>query len=204
MNGWLIGGIAAAAAVGVLLPLQALINARLAQETTGALFASFISFAVGTAMLALALLTIGIELSLRAAGRYLPPGDIPAWALHVDWGMIERMARATYAWTALLAIFGWSRTLLDRPFAWLPRAREAVYPWYILHQSLIVALAFWVAPLGAGPVLEPLLVGAGTIAGCLLLHEGLVRRNRLLRPLFGLPARTLPPTPQAATATTHS
>ena len=155
-------------------------------------------------MLALALLTIGIELSLRAAGRYLPPGDIPAWALHVDWGMIERMARATYAWTALLAIFGWSRTLLDRPFAWLPRAREAVYPWYILHQSLIVALAFWIAPRGAGPVLEPLLVGAGTIAGCLLLHEGLIRRNRLLRPLFGLPARTLPPTPQAATATTHS
>ena len=56
MNGWLIGGIAAAAAVGVLLPLQALINARLAQDTTGALFASFVSFAVGTAMLALALL----------------------------------------------------------------------------------------------------------------------------------------------------
>lgn len=55
MNGWLIGGIAGAAAVGVLLPLQALINARLAQETTGALFASFISFGVGTLMLALAL-----------------------------------------------------------------------------------------------------------------------------------------------------
>ena len=55
MNGWLIGGIAGAAAVGVLLPLQALINARLAQETTGALFASFVSFGVGTVMLALAL-----------------------------------------------------------------------------------------------------------------------------------------------------
>ena len=155
-------------------------------------------------MLALALLAIGIELSLRAAGRYLPPGDIPAWALHVDWGMIERMARATYAWTALLAIFGWSRALLDHPFRWLPRAREAVFPWYILHQSLIVALAFWIAPRGAGTVLEPLLVGAGTIVGCLLLHEGLIRRHRLLRPLFGLPARTRSPGPRAATATIHS
>ena len=155
-------------------------------------------------MLALALLAIGIELSLRAAGRYLPPGDIPAWALHVDWGMIERMARATYAWTALLAIFGWSRALLDRPFRWLPRAREAVFPWYILHQSLIVALAFWIAPRGAGPVLEPLLVGAGTMVGCLLLHEGLIRRHRLLRPLFRLLARTRPPGPRAATATIHS
>jgi|SRR5690554_6951046 len=67
MNGWLIGGIAAAAAVGVLLPLQALVNARLAQETTGALFASFVSFAVGTAMLALALVVTRTALpDLRA------------------------------------------------------------------------------------------------------------------------------------------
>lgn len=56
MNGWLIGGIAVAAAVGLLLPLQALINARLGQATEGALFASFVSFAIGTAVLALALL----------------------------------------------------------------------------------------------------------------------------------------------------
>lgn len=56
MNGWLVGGIAAAAVVGLLLPLQALINARLAQATEGALFASFFSFAVGTLLLAVALL----------------------------------------------------------------------------------------------------------------------------------------------------
>ncbi|MEN1925145.1 acyltransferase [Luteimonas qiangzhengi] len=146
-------------------------------------------------MLALALASISLELSLRAAGRYLPPGDLPAWALQVNWAMIERMARATYAWTALLAIFGWGRTLLDRPFRWLPRAQEAVFPWYILHQSLIVALAFWLPALRPGPVLEPLLVTVGTIAGCLLLHESLIRRSTLLRPLFGLPFRPHQPPP---------
>ncbi|MGY0612424.1 acyltransferase family protein [Luteimonas sp. A501] len=151
-------------------------------------------------MLALALLAITIELSLRAAGRHLPPGDIPAWALHVNWAMIERIARAVYSWTALLAIFGWARTLLDRPFRWLPRAREAVYPWYILHQSLIVPLAFALGSLSLGPWLEPLLVVAGTIAGCLLLHEGIIRRGGPLRPLFGLPARTRPRPPEATSA----
>lgn len=140
-------------------------------------------------MFALALAAITLELSLRAAGRYLPPGELPAWALHVNWGMIERMARATCAWTALLAIFGWGRTLLDRPFRWLPRAQEAVYPWYILHQSLIVALAFWLPTLRPGPMLEPLLVTGGTVIGCMLLHEYLIRRSMLLRPPFGLPAR---------------
>ncbi|MGO1540594.1 MAG: acyltransferase family protein [Luteimonas sp.] len=154
-------------------------------------------------MLTLALLAITIELSLRAAGRYLPPGDIPTWALQVNWAMIERMARAAYSWTALLAIFGWGRILLDRPFRWLPRARGAVFPWYVLHQSLIVALAFWIPMLQPGPVLEPLLVMAGTVAGCLLLHEGLIRRSRLLRPLFGLPPRQPAPAQQASPAPVH-
>jgi hypothetical protein len=31
-------------------------------------------------------------------------------------------------------------------------------------------------------------VVGGTVAGCLLLHEFVVRRNRVLRPLFGLKA----------------
>ena len=154
-------------------------------------------------MLALALLAITVELLLRAAGRHLPAGDIPAWAMHVDWAMVERMARALYSWTALLAIFGWARTLLNRPFARLPRAREAVYPWYIFHQSLIVLLAFALGALSLGPWLEPLLVLAGTIAGCLVL-EALVRRAGPLRPLFGLPARHPAWARQAAAATIHS
>lgn len=154
-------------------------------------------------MLALALAAIAVELSLRAAGRYLPPGEIPGWALHVDWAMIERMARALYTWTALLAIFAWSRTLLNRPFRWLPYAGEAVYPWYILHQSLIVPLAFALSALALGPWLEPLLVIAGTVAGCLLLHEYVIRRIAPLRPLFGLPAKIPRSGPEAVSVSSH-
>lgn len=140
-------------------------------------------------MLALALVCIGIELSLRAAGRYLPAEEIPAFALHVDWGMIERAARALYTWSALLAILGWGQALLNRPFRWLPYASEAVYPWYVLHQSILILAAYWLIPQDLGPVWEPLLGLAITIAGCALLHELLIRRVRWLRPLFGLPAR---------------
>lgn len=140
-------------------------------------------------LLALALAALLVELSLRAAGRHLPPGDIPAWALAVDWAMVERMARAVYAWTAVLAILAWARTLLQRPFAWLPQAREAVYPWYLLHQSLIVLAAFWLVPLDIGPLAEPALVLAATVAGCLLVHRLVVRHSGPLRPLWGLPAK---------------
>lgn len=147
--------------------------------------------------LAIALACITIELSLRAAGKYLPATRVPEFMQAVPWGVIERVARATYAWTALLAVFAWGHVWLDRPFRWLPYATEAVYPWYILHQSLIVPIAFLLIPLRLGPVWEPVLVLAGTFAGCLLLHELLVRRSNLLRPLFGLKRRS----PAVASAT---
>lgn len=73
MNGWLVGGIVVAAGVGVLLPLQALINARLGQVTEGALFASFVSFAVGTAVLAAAVLLTRTPMPEARTMAALPP-----------------------------------------------------------------------------------------------------------------------------------
>ena len=42
------------------------------------------------------------------------------------------------------------------------------------------------APLRLGPVLEPALLVAVTVAGCWALTDGLIRRVGWLRPLFGL------------------
>jgi surface polysaccharide O-acyltransferase-like enzyme len=96
-----------------------------------------------------------------------------------------QLLRTLYTWWMLLAILGWGHALLNRPFRWLPHAREAVFPWYILHQSFIVSIGFLLTPMQLGPVREPLLVIVGTIGGCLIVHE-IVRRIPLLRPLFGM------------------
>lgn len=111
------------------------------------------------------------------------PDDGPQWVEMTIWTL-----RNLYIWAALCAILGWAHALLNRPFRWLPWANEAVYPWYVLHQSLIVLCAYWLLPLQLGPVVEPVLVLAGTIGGCWVLHEFVVRRSRVLRPCFGLKA----------------
>jgi hypothetical protein len=56
----------------------------------------------------------------------------------------------------------------------------------MLHQTLIVGIAYVLVPLHLGPVAEPMLVLVGTIGGCALLHEGVIRRVHWLRPLFGV------------------
>ena len=106
-----------------------------------------------------------------------------AWQVEVIY-----VLRNAYIWLALSAILGWGRVLLDRPFRWLPWANEAVYPWYVLHQSLIVLIAYWILPWQLGPVSEPLVVVVGTVLGCWALHE-VIRRVPLLRPCFGLKMR---------------
>lgn len=136
-----------------------------------------------------ALLAIATELSIRHLGRTLDAAQLSAMLASVRWYVIERLARAAYTWLALLALLGWARHRLNRPFAWLPYCTQAVFPWYILHQSLIILALYWLAPLRLGPWREPALVLLATVAGCLLLHETLIRRVRWLRPLFGMPMR---------------
>jgi membrane-bound acyltransferase YfiQ involved in biofilm formation len=97
-------------------------------------------------------------------------------------------------WLWIIAIFGWGHRLLNRPSAWLSYATQAVYPWYILHQTLIVVIGAHLARYSLGSVVEPALVLSGTLAGCFVLYEFVIRRVRLLQPLFGvsiLPSRRL-------------
>jgi glucan biosynthesis protein C len=118
---------------------------------------------------------------LLAASFFLLRAFVPA-----DLAWLPRLARALYLWIALAAILGLAHRHLNRPWRWLPWANESVYPWYMLHQTLIVAGAFLLARWQLGAVLEPALLLAITVGGCWLLTDGLIRRLRWLRPLFGL------------------
>lgn len=103
---------------------------------------------------------------------------------------LVRTLRGLMVWTTLLAVLAWARHALDRPFRWLPYASEAVFPWYVIHQSAIVLLAYWLVPLQLGAPVEATAVILGTLLACGLGHE-LVRRTPVVRPLFGLkPAKT--------------
>ncbi len=136
-----------------------------------------------------ALVAIGTELGIRYASIQGQTAQLGAPLAALPWEAIEHSARAAYTWLALLTILGWARLRLNRPFRWLPYCTEAVFPWYILHQSLIIVTLYWLMPLHLNAWLEPALVIAATVTGCLALHEFAIRRVRWLRPLFGLRAR---------------
>lgn len=109
-----------------------------------------------------------------------------------DWE-IQGIARQAYRvlrdfnlWCWLLALLGLGRRHLRANHPFLKYATEAVYPWYILHQTVIVAIGYYVAGWNMGLWWKYLFVlaGMGLVTG--ILYEFLIRRLVILRPLFGL------------------
>ena len=96
-------------------------------------------------------------------------------------------------WTWIMAMFAWGHHLIRGPVPGLSYATKAVYPWYILHQTITVVVGYELSKLALGPVVEPILVLGATIGGCLLLYEYVIRRVPPLRPLFGLTYRDRTP-----------
>jgi len=97
--------------------------------------------------------------------------------------------RPLYAWVMIMALLGTAQAYLNKPSAQLTYLTQAVFPYYILHQSLIVVFGVMFDKLGLSVWPEFLLVLLATIVGCLVANEFIIRRIAILRPLFGLPMR---------------
>jgi glucan biosynthesis protein C len=65
-------------------------------------------------------------------------------------------------------------------------ANEAVMPFYILHQTLVVVLGYYIVKLNAGIGIKYAMTVIGTFLITLVLYEFIVRRTRIARFLFGM------------------
>lgn len=93
----------------------------------------------------------------------------------------------------ILAALALAVKFLNKESSKLDYLNEAVYPFYILHQTVIVVLGYNLSLLSLGPAVEPVLLILLTVIACLLGYEA-IRRTTLLRPCFGLRAlRKHPP-----------
>ena len=101
-----------------------------------------------------------------------------------DW-VARALIQTFNGWAWLLTVMAWAAAWLNRPSRALSYMNTAILPWYVLHQTVTIILAWYLAPLGLQTGLEAFLVLAGTVAGCAVSYE-LIRRNTVMRFLFGL------------------
>ena len=97
----------------------------------------------------------------------------------------SRICRSIQAWGAIIGLVGLARAHLHRDGPVRRYLTEAIFPYYIAHQTTIVLAGYWLAPLELGAGAEFAIILATTITGCAATYE-LGRRVQWLRPLIGL------------------
>jgi glucans biosynthesis protein C len=121
-------------------------------------------------------------------------GALPA---SVPLRRVWQLVFGAQTWLALVAALGFARQHLHRDNAARRYLTTAVFPVYILHQTVIVVAAHALQPARLDAGLEAAVLVLVTLALCFLGYEG-IRRVRVLRPLFGLAIGTSdrqPPVP---------
>ncbi len=99
---------------------------------------------------------------------------------------IARIGRVVYAWLVIMTLLGAAQTYLNKPSDKLTYLTKAVFPYYILHQTLIVVFGVWLSGFSLGAGAEFMLLVSLTVVGCVVLYEFVIRRISILKPLFGV------------------
>ncbi|WP_037639918.1 acyltransferase family protein [Streptomyces bicolor] len=146
-----------------------------------------------------------LAVPVGVAGLVLFAGTAPGFLSlddpFTEWNPFALVTRAVFGaagWCWVVAILG----LLDRPREARPPSRTMMYlglaalPLYVLHQPVVVAIAYGVVGWPAPIVVEYAVIVAGSLAVILVLYECVVRRTRLTRFLFGM--RPAPPDPHSS------
>ena len=105
--------------------------------------------------------------------------DAPAWLR-----LLQRALYGALQWLAIAAALGFAHRHWNRDHRWRETVVEAVFPVYLLHQTLIILVAWWLRPMGLPPAVEAPLLIVATAAGCAGGYL-LARRSGPLRVWFG-------------------
>jgi peptidoglycan/LPS O-acetylase OafA/YrhL len=110
------------------------------------------------------------------------------WRYALGWGV-----RALGSWCCILTILGFGRKHLNFSTPFLSYANEAVLPFYILHQTVLLCAGYFVVQWAIPDLLKWAIILLASFALIMVLYEFLVRRFNLMRFLFGMKLRPKAP-----------
>src|SRR5690606_18764629 len=102
------------------------------------------------------------------------------------------------SWFWMLTIIAWAQHWFTASNPVLRYLNNGVYCFYILHQTLIILIAYYLVPYKLGPVIEPVLIIVLVMLLCLVLFEA-IKRLPLLPILFGTSRSKMTPARMALT-----
>jgi surface polysaccharide O-acyltransferase-like enzyme len=119
-------------------------------------------------------------MSYYALTEKMPEGAVSQYVIDA-----QRVVYAMVQWSAILAVCGFGQRHLQFDSAKRRYLTQAVFPVYIVHQTLIIVFAHVLKPAAMTPAKEGFILVVLTLAGSFAIFE-IVRRVPLLRGCFGI------------------
>lgn len=90
------------------------------------------------------------------------------------------------AWSWIMMLVGYAKKYIDRPHRIHGYVNQGIYPFYILHQTVIVILAYYVVRVEESILAKYLFIVAVTFVLCMFIYHILIRPYNITRILFGM------------------
>ena len=100
---------------------------------------------------------------------------------------------AVHIWTLILSILGFAKKYLNFSNPFLRYANQAVYPYYILHQTVIVAFGYYVVQWRLPVFIKLVILIILCFSTVGILYHWVIKRSVLTRILYGIKIRRQPP-----------
>lgn len=100
---------------------------------------------------------------------------------------IKRIFWTANGWFWMLTLIAWGQHWFTKSNPVLGYLNKGVFCFYILHQTLIIVIAYWLVPKQLGAGIESVLIIVLVIIGCVVLYE-VIKRLPLVPILLGVQA----------------
>ncbi len=98
----------------------------------------------------------------------------------------EALIKVTNLWSWILVIFGFGAKYLNKKSNKLSYCNRAVYPFYILHQTITIIIGYYIMHIEWPFFPKFLILTIGTFLGSWLIYDLIILRIPILYPLFGI------------------
>jgi hypothetical protein len=93
------------------------------------------------------------------------------------------------SWFTVITVIAFGQHYLNRPHPWLTRINEGLYPFYILHQTAIIFIGYYLCQLPWSIAAKYWSVSMLTLASCLIFYLAFIRPFNPVRRVFGMKKR---------------
>jgi hypothetical protein len=90
------------------------------------------------------------------------------------------------SWFTVITVIAYGQHFLNRPHPWLKHFNEGLYPFYILHQTVIIAIGYYICQLPWGIFAKFWTVSFLTLISCVGFYSLVIKPFNVMRILFGM------------------